>query len=98
MAPTARLAYATTFRGDNLLQLASPWLVCIDAINLFFFDLNISSKRINKFLVPVKEHAEDVFLVLRGVHIAAQIITGAEEEAGELAEGELGHISTYIFD
>ena len=41
---------------------------------------------------PLQEqHAEDVFLVLRGVHIAAQIVAGAEQQAGKLAEGELGH-------
>ena len=39
-----------------------------------------------------EEHAEDVFLVLRGIHVAAQVVAGAEQEAGELAEGELGHI------
>ena len=41
---------------------------------------------------PLQEqHAEDVFLVLRGVHVAAQVVAGAEEEAGELAEGQFGH-------
>ena len=38
-----------------------------------------------------KEHAEDVFLVLRGIHFAAQIVTGTIQETGELAEGEFGH-------
>jgi hypothetical protein len=31
-----------------------------------------------------KEHAEDVLLVLRGIHVAAQVIAGAEQEAGKL--------------
>jgi hypothetical protein len=37
-----------------------------------------------------EKHAEDVFLVFRGIHVAAEIVAGAEEEAGELAEGEFG--------
>jgi len=37
-----------------------------------------------------KQHAEDVLLVLRGIHVAAQIAAGAQQEARELAEGELG--------
>ena len=42
---------------------------------------------------PLQEqHAEDVFLVLRGVHVAAKVVAGTEQETGELAEGELlGH-------
>jgi hypothetical protein len=41
---------------------------------------------------PLQEqHAENVFLVLRGVHISAEVVAGTEEEAGELAKGELGH-------
>jgi hypothetical protein len=36
------------------------------------------------------KHAEDDFLVLRGIHIATQVVTGAEQEAGELAQDQLG--------
>ena len=32
-----------------------------------------------------EQHAEDVFLVLGGIHVAAQIVTGAEQQAGKLA-------------
>ena len=40
---------------------------------------------------PLQEkHTEDVFLILGGIHVAAQIVAGAEEETGELAEGEFG--------
>ena len=47
---------------------------------------------IEEIAQPLQEqHAEDVFLVLRGIHVAAQVVAGAEQEAGELAEGELGH-------
>ena len=38
-----------------------------------------------------EQHAEDVFLVLRGIHVAAQVVAGAEQEIGELAECEFGH-------
>ncbi len=38
-----------------------------------------------------KQHAEDVFLVLRRIHVAAQVIAGAEDESGELSQSELGH-------
>ena len=43
---------------------------------------------------PLQEqHAEDVFLVLRGIHVAAQVVARAEEQTGELAESELlGHL------
>ena len=48
---------------------------------------------IEEIAQPLQEqHAEDVFLVLRGIHVAAQVVAGAEQEAGELAEGEFGHI------
>jgi hypothetical protein len=40
-----------------------------------------------------EEHAEDVFLVFRGIHVAAQVVAGAEQEAGKLAEGEFAHKS-----
>ncbi len=43
-----------------------------------------------------KEHAEDVLFVLRGIHVAAQVIAGAEDEAGELAECELGHLRPFL--
>ena len=33
-----------------------------------------------------KEHAEDVFLVLAGIHVAAQIVTGGEKQALETGE------------
>ena len=32
-----------------------------------------------------EQHAEDVFLVLGGIHVAAQIVTGAGQQAGKLA-------------
>ena len=38
-----------------------------------------------------EEHAENVFLVLRRIHVPAEIIACAEEEARQLAEGEFGH-------
>ena len=38
-----------------------------------------------------KKHAEDVLLVLGGIHVAAQIVAGAEQKIGKLAQGELGH-------
>jgi hypothetical protein len=40
-----------------------------------------------------EEHAEDVFLVLGRIHVSAQVVAGAEEQAGQLAEGEFGHIA-----
>jgi hypothetical protein len=36
-----------------------------------------------------EEHAEDEFLELRGVHLAAQDVGGLEEEGFELGEGDL---------
>jgi hypothetical protein len=42
-----------------------------------------------------EEHTEDVFLVFRGVHVSAQVVTGTKQEAGKLAEGEfLRHLRT----
>jgi hypothetical protein len=38
-----------------------------------------------------EQDAEDVFLVLGRVHVAAQLVAGLEEEGGELCEGELLH-------
>ena len=43
-----------------------------------------------------EEHAEDVFLVLRGIHVAAQIVAGAEQERGELTQRELRHCGEAI--
>jgi hypothetical protein len=41
---------------------------------------------------PLKEeHAEDVFLILRSIHIPAQIIARAEQETGKLAESKFDH-------
>ena len=46
-----------------------------------------------------EEHAEDEFLELGGVHLAAQDVGGLEEEAFELGEGDLfvGHRSCFCF-
>ena len=41
-----------------------------------------------------EQHAEDVFLELRGVHLAAQDVGGLEEVAFELGEGQ-GHLSLF---
>jgi hypothetical protein len=38
-----------------------------------------------------KQHPEDVLLVFRGVHLAAQNVSGSEKMAFELGEGESGH-------
>jgi len=38
-----------------------------------------------------EEHAEDVFLVLGRIHVPAQIVARAEQEARQLAKGEFGH-------
>ncbi|OIQ71558.1 hypothetical protein GALL_468220 [mine drainage metagenome] len=38
-----------------------------------------------------KQHAKYVFFVLRGVHVAAQIVTSTEQQAGKLAKSKLGH-------
>ena len=38
---------------------------------------------------PLQEqHAEDVFLVLAGVHVAAQVVAGGQEQAFEASEGQ----------
>jgi len=39
-----------------------------------------------------KEQAEDVFLEFRRIHVPAQVVARAEQETGELAEGELSHV------
>ncbi len=38
-----------------------------------------------------EQHAEDVFLVLGGIHLAAQDVAGLEQQVFEFGEGELGH-------
>jgi hypothetical protein len=38
-----------------------------------------------------EEHAENVFFVLGRIHVPAQVVAGAEQEAGELAECKLAH-------
>ena len=43
-----------------------------------------------------EQHAEDVFLVLRGIHVAAQVVARAEQEAGKLREGEFRHQQSQI--
>lgn len=42
---------------------------------------------------PLEEqHAKDVFLILRGIHVAAKVIAGTEEKTGKLTESEFtGH-------
>ena len=42
-----------------------------------------------------EEHAEDVFLVFGCIHVPAQIVAGTEQEAGQLTEGELSHVTDY---
>jgi hypothetical protein len=42
-----------------------------------------------------EEHAEDVFLELGGVHLAAEDVGGGEEVAFELREGEFAHVGAY---
>jgi hypothetical protein len=37
-----------------------------------------------------EQHAEDVFLVLTGIHVAAQVIAGGEQQAFKLREREFG--------
>jgi hypothetical protein len=44
-----------------------------------------------------KEHAKDIFLVFRGIHIAAKIVAGAEQKAGKLRQGKfLRHEITHL--
>ena len=42
-----------------------------------------------------EEHAEDIFLELRGVHLAAQDIGGREEMVFKLRQGELSHAMSF---
>jgi hypothetical protein len=37
-----------------------------------------------------EQHAEDVFLVLAGIHVAAQVIAGRQQQAFEAGECEFG--------
>ena len=40
---------------------------------------------------PLEEqHAEDVFLVLAGVHVAAQVVARGQQQAFKAGEGQLG--------
>ncbi len=38
-----------------------------------------------------EQHAEDVFLVLRGIHVAAQVVASAEQETRKLRESQFSH-------
>ena len=41
-----------------------------------------------------EEHAEDVFLVFGSIHVAAQVVAGAEQEAGKLGKSQFSHNKT----
>ena len=48
---------------------------------------------VEQVAAPLQEqNAENVFLVLRGIHVAAKLVARLEEEAGELGKGEFGHV------
>ena len=47
---------------------------------------------IEKIAEPFQEqHSKNIFLILRGIHVPAEVIARTEQKTGELTERQLGH-------
>jgi hypothetical protein len=76
------LIRARELRGDEILRHALGTQVLAKLLAFL----------IEQIAQPLQEeHAEDVFLVLGGVHVAAQVVTGAEQQARKLRECKFSH-------